>query len=245
MGRSTLIVFICAGTAGAQHLPGHLPTFHASCCEQAAPPTVVHSDGVQQPVALMQCREPEYTEEARIAHLAGMVAMALTIDDNGTPMDIHVVSPLGLGLDENAVACMRRARYSPAQKDGKPVPLKINVSLPFQEHWDSDWHLSGAVFHTAEGTARPVVVKAKFPGATADHRNLSVCVHLIVGKDGSPRDVQIPTPQDARLDKEAVALVGGWRFRPGTQNRQPVDVPATLTLVHGTTRTTAASHLPQ
>ena len=174
----------------------------------------------------MQCRQPVYTEEARVAHLSGVVTMTLTVDDDGVPNDIHVVSPVGLGLDESAVACMRQSRYSPAQKDGKPVPLKINVSLGFQEHWDSDWHLSAAAFHCAGGADRPVVIKAKFPGATQDHRSVTVCVHLTVGKDGTPRDVQIPSPQDARLDKEAIAIISGWRFRPGTRNRQPVDVPA-------------------
>jgi TonB family protein len=194
----------------------------------------------------VQCRQPEYTEEARIAHLSGVVIMSLTVDDEGMPSGIHVISPVGLGLDENAVTCMRTSRYSPAQKDGKPVPQKINVSLAFREHWDSDWHLSAAIFRTTEGGTRPTVLKAKYPGATGDHRNLTVCVHLTVGKDGAPHNVQVASPQDRRLDKEALAIVCGLVFRPGTQNRQNVDVPATLTLVHGVdTGTMASSHRPK
>jgi TonB family protein len=159
MGRSALIVLICAGTAGAQNPSRH--PFTAVVLEQAISTySAAHGDGVVPPVALMQCRQPEYTEEARIAHLAGFVTMSLTVDDDGVPTDIHVVSPVGLGLDESAMACMRQSRYSPAQKDGKPVPLKINVSLAFQEHWDSDWHLGAAAFHTADGAARPILVKA-------------------------------------------------------------------------------------
>ena len=193
----------------------------------------------------MQCGKPAYTEEARIAHLAGTVTMSLTVDDEGIPKEIHVLTPLGLGLDESAVACVRQSRYSPAQKDGKPVPLKINVSLAFEEHWDSDWHLGAAVFHTAEGATRPVVVKAKYPGAVGDRRNVTVCVRLTVGNDGTPRGLQVASPQDARLDKEAIAMVGDWRFRPGMQKGQPVEVPATLTLVHGlANRTMASSHRP-
>lgn len=236
MGRSALIAFICAGTAGAQVLQG--PQLHLLFCSQAATSSA--------PVALMPCRRPEYTEEARIAHLAGTVTLSLTIDDEGIPSDIHVINPLGLGLDEKAVTCIHQARYSPAQKDGKPVPSKIDVALPFQQRWDSDWHVSGAVFRMAAGCARPTVMKAKFPGSTTDHRTLTVCVRLTVAKDGAPRDVQIAAPQDARLDKEALAIVSSLLFRPGTRNRQPVDVPATFTLVHGVAnRTLASSHRQQ
>jgi TonB family protein len=233
MGRCALLVFLCASTAGAQSFLG--------CCDQAP-----RHEGMAAPVALMQCGKPGYTEEARLAHLAGTVTMSLTVDDDGIPKEVHVLRPLGLGLDEAAVACMRQARYSPAQKDGKPVPLNINVSLAFEEHWDSDWHLGAAVFHTPDGATRPVVIKTSFPGAAGDHRNAAVCVRLTVGQDGAPRNLQVVSAQDARLDKEAITLVRDWRFRPGMQKGQPVDVPATFTLVHGIpTRTMASSNRPQ
>jgi len=237
MGRCALIFFLCAGTAGAQSFPGQ-PAKSLFFCQQAAA-----AAGVVPPVALIECGRPEYTDEARLAHLAGIVTMSLTIDDEGMPSEIHVANPLGLGLDESAVNCVRQSRYSPAQKDGKPVPLKIDVSLAFQERWDSDWHLGAAVFQTSEGTIRPVVVRTKYPGATGDHRNLTVCVHLIVGKDGAPRNLRVSSPQDARLDREAVAIIGTWHFRPGTKDSQPVEVPAVLTLVHGAAaRSLASSH---
>lgn len=119
--------------------------------------------------------------------------------------------------------------------------MKITVSFPFQEHWEGEWRLGAAAFHTAECDVRPVLVKAKFPAAAGDHRSATVCLHLTVGKDGAPRDIQIPSPQDTRLDKEAIAIVGDWRFRPGTKNKQPVDVAATFTLVHGASNGVVAS----
>jgi TonB family protein len=241
MGRSALIVFFCAGTAGAQIIASHPPKLFAFC--QQAATNATRNDGVVPPVALTQCRQPEYTAEARLAHLAGVVTMSLTVDDDGIPNEIHVVSPLGLGLDENAVACVRQSRYSPAEKDGKPVPLKMTVSLPFQEPWESDWHLGAAAFQTAYGVARPVLVNAKYPGATGDRRNLTVCVHLTIGKDGAPRDLRVPSPPDPHLAKEAIELLAAWRFRPGTLNQEPVDVPAVLTLVHGApARTLVSNH---
>jgi len=208
------MIFLCALAAGAQNAPHFLP-------------------GTLPPVPLIQCRQPEYTDEARIAHLAGTVTLSLTVNDDGMPADIQVVNPVGLGLDQSAVACLSQSRYSPAETDGKPVPWKVNVSVGFREHWDSDWHLGAAAFRTAEGAKRPILLKAVFPAPSGERKNLSVCLHLTVGKDGVPRAIQVAAPQDARLDKQAAEILLGWRFRPGTQNGQPVDIPATLTLVHG------------
>src|SRR5262249_18612773 len=49
---------------------------------------------------------PEYTEEARQAKLAGRVVLSLVVSKKGLPSDIHVVTPLGKGLDEKAVAAV-------------------------------------------------------------------------------------------------------------------------------------------
>ena len=208
MGRGALIVLICASTAGAQNSP---------------------------PVPLMQCQQPEYTDEARIAHLTGAVTMSLTIDDDGVPNDIRVVTPLGLGLDESAVSCMGQSRYSPAQKDGKSVPQKMNIELGFQDQWDSDWHLGKVVFHTPDGASRPIFSRLSI----RVHRQTGIrrpcAVRLIVDRAGEPADVQITSPHDVRFDKQAVAIAGSFRFKAGMKNGQPVDVPVTLDLVHGAT----------
>ena len=166
MYRGALIVSICVGSCAAQTVSCRYPNVLAFC-DQAIVSYWGQNEGVSPPVALMQCGQPEYTEEARIAHLAGFVTMALTVDDEGVPNQIRVLRPLGLGLDESAVTCMRQSRYSPAQKDGKPVPLSMSVSLPFDQHWNSDWHLGAASFQTTTGCARPVVTKAQYPAPRA------------------------------------------------------------------------------
>ena len=43
--------------------------------------------------------EPEYSEEARKAKYSGTVLLSIVVDVNGMPRNIHVVRPLGLGLD--------------------------------------------------------------------------------------------------------------------------------------------------
>lgn len=215
MGRGTLTSLICA-------------------CAALLPKVVAaQSANTLPPVPLMRCQEPQFTAEALLAHLAGTVTVSLTVDDDGTPNDIHVVNPLGLGLDEMAVSCMGQFRYSPAQKDGKPVPMKMSVSLGFQDHWESEWHLGKAIFETPEGGLRPVFVKARFPGASAERRGATICVHLTVDKNGSPSAVRISSQQDPKLDHQALSIVNEFRFKPGTKAGKPVEVPATFNLVHG------------
>ncbi|HVP43299.1 MAG TPA: energy transducer TonB [Terriglobales bacterium] len=76
--------------------------------------------------------DPEYSEEARKAKYQGVVVLWLIVDQNGNPRDIRVSRSLGLGLDEKAVEAVRRWRFEPAMKDGRPVPVQINVEVSFR-----------------------------------------------------------------------------------------------------------------
>jgi len=51
---------------------------------------------------------------------------------DGTTSNISVVRPLGLGLDEKAIEAVRKWRFRPSLKDGKPVPVRANVEVNFR-----------------------------------------------------------------------------------------------------------------
>lgn len=76
--------------------------------------------------------EPEYSEEARKAKYQGEVMLQITIDANGIPRDIHVVRPLGMGLDEKAIEAVQHWRFRPAMKGGKAVAVTANVDVSFR-----------------------------------------------------------------------------------------------------------------
>jgi protein TonB len=40
--------------------------------------------------------------------------------------------PLGLGLDDKAIAAVSQWKFDPAQKDGKPVAAAIGVQVEFK-----------------------------------------------------------------------------------------------------------------
>ena len=75
--------------------------------------------------------EPEYSEEARKVKHMGTVVLQLVVGPDGTPRDIRVVRTLGLGLDEKAIEAVRKWRFEPAKKDGKPVAALVSVEVDF------------------------------------------------------------------------------------------------------------------
>ena len=76
--------------------------------------------------------EPEYSEEARKAKYSGTVLLSIVVDQNGMPRDIHVIRPLGLGLDEKAIEAVMKWRFRPGMKGGHPVATQAQVEVNFR-----------------------------------------------------------------------------------------------------------------
>jgi len=86
--------------------------------------------GVIMPSILTRA-EPKYSEEARKAKLGGSIQLSVVVDATGTPTQIAVLRPLGLGLDEAAIAAVSQWKFKPGTKYGAPVPViaQIEVTL--------------------------------------------------------------------------------------------------------------------
>jgi len=76
--------------------------------------------------------EPEYTQEARNAKIEGSVLIKCVIDENGIPTDPIVERSLEKGLDEKAVEAVKKWRFKPGLKDGKPVPANVSIQINFR-----------------------------------------------------------------------------------------------------------------
>ena len=75
--------------------------------------------------------EPQFAEPARAAKYEGVLTLMLVVEKDGLPTDVHVVSPLGCGLDLKGVQAVRNWRFRPAEKDGQPVRVEIAVEVDF------------------------------------------------------------------------------------------------------------------
>lgn len=92
------------------------------------------SSGVElstYPVVIVKV-EPEFTEEARKARVQGTVVLLVDIDERGAVSNIRVRMPLGLGLDEKAIEAVRKWRFKPGTKNGRPVSTPALVEVNFR-----------------------------------------------------------------------------------------------------------------
>jgi protein TonB len=65
--------------------------------------------------------EIEYTAAARAEGVEGRLVLKLIIAADGSVSDVEVVSGVQEGLDASAIATVRRWRFKPAMKCGRPV----------------------------------------------------------------------------------------------------------------------------
>jgi TonB family protein len=77
--------------------------------------------------------DPEFSDEARRAKFQGVCLISIIVDAQGNPLNPRVVRPLGMGLDEKAIAAIKQFRFRPAMKDGKTaVPVALTVEINFR-----------------------------------------------------------------------------------------------------------------
>jgi TonB family protein len=98
---------------------------------QAPPDGVFHvGRGVTAPRVVSQ-PGVEFTEYARRAKFQGVVTLKLVVDRSGDPTNVRILSPLGCGLDAQAVRTVKSWKFNPGTKEGEPVAVEIAVETDF------------------------------------------------------------------------------------------------------------------
>ncbi len=87
--------------------------------------------GAFVPPKLLERVSADYPTEAAAAGVSGVVVLELDLDEYGTVGKVTVSTAAGHGFDEAATAAVRRFRFSPASKDGLPVPSRVTYSYKF------------------------------------------------------------------------------------------------------------------
>ena len=88
-------------------------------------------NGVTPPAVLIK-KEPQYTEDARVAKYQGKVVLYLEVGPDGTPRNIRIVRDLGFGLGEQAVDAVSQWQFKPGTRDGVPVIVAATIEVNFR-----------------------------------------------------------------------------------------------------------------
>jgi TonB family protein len=75
--------------------------------------------------------QPAFTEAARDRKFQGVVGLTVVIDNTGIVRSITIVHPVGMGLDDSAVATVSNWRFEPGKKDGQPVAVSVFMEVDF------------------------------------------------------------------------------------------------------------------
>lgn len=101
-------------------------------CAQSDDETVYDlGPGITPPRVVKQVN-PHYSTDHGVRPV-GSVIIALVVTSRGVPKDPRVVKGLDKELDESAVQAVEEWRFTPAQKNGKAVAVRVSVQIRFHE----------------------------------------------------------------------------------------------------------------
>lgn len=76
--------------------------------------------------------DPQYSQIARKTRTEGVMVLWAIVGKEGNVDKVFVQRPLGLGLDEEAMAAVEKWKFQPARRNGEPVAVQINVEVNFR-----------------------------------------------------------------------------------------------------------------
>ena len=117
-------------------MPGFWRLYYEAAAEKTdyrpKDPAVLSQNKVDKKARLVSIFDPASNQFAQDYGVAGMSEYHVVVGADGKPGEIAVARPIGFGLDESAVDSIRKATFEPAIKDGKPVPVTLDLVVEFR-----------------------------------------------------------------------------------------------------------------
>ena len=207
LSLSFFAVLSVAPIANAQYIrvgnPGAIPPTGLN------PPTVLSSL-----VAL-------YTEDARTHGIEGTVTIEAVIDENGRITSSKILTGLGYGLDQVALESIQDWKISPATRNDLPVSVVAQIDVEFNLR-------SANALRVGPGMIPPTVLRRVHPQYTPEAKRARVeglvVLQTVVKSDGTIDILRVVRGLPLGMTDSTIDAIKQWRFRPGQQNGQNVDI---------------------
>jgi periplasmic protein TonB len=122
------------GSFSSASTTGNGPQVQVGNTPQAAPGPATTVKPASAPVAAAEATKlplpqgrcfGKYTDDAKAAGIEGTVVLDLIVGEDGKVRDVEVKEGLPHGLTEAAVKALKECRFSPGERDGKPVAVRV------------------------------------------------------------------------------------------------------------------------
>ena len=178
-------------------------------------------DGVSNP-SCVYCPTPQYSDLARMAKYSGTIKLSVIVTVEGHATAIKVIQGAPFGLTKQAILEVQEWRFKAAEKDGKPVAVRVPVEVTFRL-------LSETASQTPFALARPGQGGVTYPQCTscpgpqypeeakrAKIRSAKVVLQAVITPEGRAIDIRVIQGPEHGFIEEAIRAVRTWRFKPAT-----------------------------
>ena len=232
----------------AQDGPMQIPIAKTDASQSAKPQTATameensapmpDKDGVYEPAPGVEL--PRLIDAATVAYPSEMPTgngpriciISLIVSSEGEARKAEVIRSLNPVVDQIALDAVANAIFEPGTVSGKPVPVRIDVSLHFFGREDTatlkvlQRKYSGSMSSPKRYDVPPKpihIVEAEFSEqARRAGKSGIVVVSLVVSEDGMPTQVHVVRGVGMGLDEQALAAVNQYRFKPAMKDGKPV-----------------------
>lgn len=215
-----------------------VPLFASQAAESSTNPPF---PGSITPRRVLHKEDPKYPKEAKKRNLQGAVTLVATVEENGAVSNIAILDG-DLELADEAVDALRHWRFEPYTRNGAPMKVEQKLTFNFDPRKKraelnelaqttvryAPAMVRHGVYRVGGGVSPPKGFYMPDPAYSdkarkAKYQGVAV-LSLIVGEDGSPRDIKVPKALGQGLDVKAVEAVQRWKFEPAMKDGTPVAV---------------------
>lgn len=230
LGRVIWIITVALASAFAQQ-----PTPSA-----VVPPGTIGPDGayrfgngVAAPTAVSRVAGT-LPDLARQLRASGEVLLSLVVQTDGSMRDVQIIKSAGYGMDDKAIEAVRKWRFRPGTKEGKPVDVRIQVALSFSVAPEKNtWGAGPLLFEHSPGINLPILKSGSMPKAVRQSGDETVVLQFIVNSAGDVTDVHALQGENSTSLPVLIASVSNWKFAPTSDGNTSVSATGKVLLVKG------------
>ena len=197
------------------------------------------------PLRILQTIEPRFPSALYFEPISsGEARIVINVDDRGQLVDLLVAGYTAKPFADEAVAALRQWRYEPAQENGVPIGIRMELRFEFTAQGRVIsltptetvnafiGSVQGPVMNTRVCSPREldqpvaaVETKAPYnPGTVQPEERRTVVIDFYVDESGRPRMPVVTKYAEVALAQAAVDALSQWRFTAPRRGGKPVAV---------------------